>query len=122
MIRPYESSIGANNNSPLPQKKFSVINFEINFVNTLHLYRLKTTMKRRVTFLLLFLFLGLTLGSCKGKKPIPANSVRFPVTTDAMQNTRPGDVNVDVNVEEPVEEESDEPARKEKKSDRRRPR
>jgi hypothetical protein len=79
-------------------------------------------MKRSIISLLFLLFLGLMIGSCKGKKPIPVNSVRFPVTTDAMQNTRPGDVNVDVNVEEPVEEEQDEPARKEKKSDRRKPR
>ena len=79
-------------------------------------------MKRSVISFILFLLLGLGLGSCKGKKPIPVNSVRFPVTTDAMQNTRPGDVNVDVNVEEPAEEEQEEPVRKEKKSDRRKPR
>lgn len=79
-------------------------------------------MKLRLTPLVLFLFLGLGLGSCKGKKPIPANSVRFPVTTDAMQNTRPSDVNVDVNVEDATEEEQENPERKEKKSDRRKPR
>lgn len=52
-------------------------------------------MKHKKYALGMLMALSILSMACKGKA-VPANSVRYPVTTEAMQNTRPADVEVNI--------------------------